>query len=102
MTNLGLAGYPYFLVSGTRRAILVEGGPTGLVPRVLQGLFALGMRPDCGVVLHTHADHAAGLMALADKLEGFALAGTAESSRVLSTERIVARMAAEDAAYNGI
>ncbi len=101
--RLGLAGYPCFLVQGRDRAVLAEGGVSGATARALSDLARVpGPEPRLGIVLHTHADHVTGFLALRESDPGFSLAGTAESSRVLENGKLVARLAGQDALYNGL
>lgn len=86
---LGSRYFPIFWL-GTEPPIMVEGGVSGVIPRVLEQMKAFSLSPPHQVILlHEHPDHVSGLPLLKAQWPYVEALASPEASRFLSQEKAI-------------
>jgi len=86
---LGSRYFPLFWL-GTEPPTIVEGGVSGVIPRVLKQMKVLSLSPPQQVILlHEHPDHVSGLPLLKARWPHVEAVASPEASRLLSQEKTI-------------
>jgi glyoxylase-like metal-dependent hydrolase (beta-lactamase superfamily II) len=99
---LGIQEFPYYFVSGTDCSVIIEGGVSGAVPKVIKHMAETNVNAPLKhlIITHTHTDHITGLMKLKRLMPEVLLTASKESADVLSKEKVVSHFVFEDLVYS--